>query len=109
MKRQRSVAGRATTCWRACLITGESENRLAIKDSWEYEERPEGLLLKEATEAEVENVARYHEIVHVGGIVDVASPSLVQHSRHHLWNRYYTCIKISRSTTKPYEQHTNRS
>lgn len=46
---------------------------LVIKDSWEYEERPEeGLLLKEATEAEVENVARYyrHETVRVGGTVD---------------------------------------
>jgi len=73
MKRKRSVAGRATTCWKACLIEGNSENWLAIKDSWEYEERPEeGLLLKEATDAGVKNVARYYhyETVHVGGAVD---------------------------------------
>jgi hypothetical protein len=73
MKRQGSVVGQATTCWKACLVGGESNNRLVIKDSWEYEERPEeGLLLKEATDAGVENVARYyhHEIVCVGGAVD---------------------------------------
>ncbi|KAF2824321.1 hypothetical protein CC86DRAFT_447202 [Ophiobolus disseminans] len=49
------------------------DQALVIKDSWEYEERPEqGLLLKEATEAGVENVARYyyHETVHSGGTVD---------------------------------------
>ena len=37
-----------------------------MQDSWEYEERPEeGLLLKEATQAGVKNVARYyhHETV----------------------------------------------
>lgn len=32
-----------------------------IKDLWEYEGRPkEGLLLKEATEADIKNVARYY-------------------------------------------------
>jgi len=44
-----------------------------VKDSWEYEERPEeGLLLKEATEAGVKNVVRYyhHETVYVDGRVD---------------------------------------
>jgi hypothetical protein len=44
-----------------------------VKDLWEYEERPEeGLLLKQATEAGVEHVARYyyHETVHIGGTVD---------------------------------------
>lgn len=73
MNRQRSVAGRATTCWKGRLSGGSLEDRLAIKDSWEYEERPEeGLLLKEATEAGVKNVARYyhHETVRVGGVVD---------------------------------------
>jgi hypothetical protein len=72
MKRQRSVAGRATTCWRGSL-EGKADGRVVIKDSWEYEERPEeGLLLKEATEAGVENVARYyhHETVRVGGEMD---------------------------------------
>ncbi|KAI9731295.1 MAG: hypothetical protein M1834_005198, partial [Cirrosporium novae-zelandiae] len=46
---------------------------LAVKDSWQYEERPEeGLLLKKATELGVTNVARYyyHETVCVGGAVD---------------------------------------
>lgn len=72
MKRQRSVAGRATTCWRGSL-RDKSDRGLVIKDSWEYEERPEeGLLLKEATEASVKNVARYyhHETVRTGGEVD---------------------------------------
>jgi hypothetical protein len=66
IQRQSSVAGRATTCWRSSPVG-------PIKDSWQYEERPEeGLLLKEATEAGVENVARYyhHETVYVGGAVD---------------------------------------
>ncbi|KAF2188774.1 hypothetical protein K469DRAFT_70746 [Zopfia rhizophila CBS 207.26] len=72
MKRQRSVAGRATTCWRGSL-EDEPDGGLVIKDSWEFEERPEeGLLLKEATEAGVKNVARYyhHETVHARGEVD---------------------------------------
>ncbi|KAF2452571.1 hypothetical protein BDY21DRAFT_382745 [Lineolata rhizophorae] len=72
VKRQRSVAGRATRCWSGSLIGG-SGNRLVVKDSWEHEERPEeGLLLKEATEAGVKNVARYyyHETVFTNGKVD---------------------------------------
>ncbi|KAF2179337.1 hypothetical protein K469DRAFT_799086 [Zopfia rhizophila CBS 207.26] len=72
MKRQRSVAGRATTCWRGSL-EDEPDGGLVIKDSWEFEERPEeGLLLKEATEAGVKNVARYyhHETVHTRGEMD---------------------------------------
>ena len=55
------------------MLEGKLEDRLAIKDSWEYEERPEeGLLLKEATGAGVKNVARYyhHETVRVGGVID---------------------------------------
>jgi Fungal protein kinase len=52
MKQQRSAVGRATTCWKGCLSGGKPDHQPAIKDSWEYEERPEeGLLLKEATEA----------------------------------------------------------
>ncbi len=75
MQRQSSVAGRATTCWKGCQvgIGVDWEKQLVIKDSWEYEERPEeGLLLKEATEAGVENIARYyhHETVHVRDAVD---------------------------------------
>ncbi|KAF2105229.1 hypothetical protein BDV96DRAFT_592870 [Lophiotrema nucula] len=70
--RQRSVAGRATTCWKG-FVRDAPDQALVIKDSWEYEERPEeGLLLKEATEVGVENVARhyYHEIVRIGNAVD---------------------------------------
>ncbi|KAF2192053.1 hypothetical protein K469DRAFT_719131, partial [Zopfia rhizophila CBS 207.26] len=72
IKRERSVAGRATTCWRGSL-EDEPDGGLVIKDSWEFEERPEeGLLLREATEAGVENVARYyhHETVHARGEMD---------------------------------------
>lgn len=70
IKRQCSVIGRATTCWEASL---NGDKQVVIKDSWEYEERPqEGLLLKEATEARAENVVQYyyHEDVHVGDAVD---------------------------------------
>src|SRR5438132_1532426 len=60
IKRQRSVAGQGTTCWKGS-VADAPDQALVIKDSWEYEERPEeGLLLKEATEAGVENVARYY-------------------------------------------------
>ncbi|PSN59265.1 hypothetical protein BS50DRAFT_580135 [Corynespora cassiicola Philippines] len=72
IKRKRSVAGRATTCWKGS-VRDEVDCELVIKDSWEYEERPEeGLLLKEATEAGVNNVARYyyHETVLVDGRAD---------------------------------------
>lgn len=44
-----------------------------VKTSWEYERRPhEGLLLEEATKAEVNNVAKYywHEDVQVNGTTD---------------------------------------
>ncbi|KAF7863216.1 hypothetical protein EAF04_007298 [Stromatinia cepivora] len=70
MQRQSSVVGRATTCWRGCV---NGDTRLVIKDSWEYEERPEeGILLKEVTEAGVENIARYyhHETLYVRDAVD---------------------------------------
>ncbi|OCL08995.1 hypothetical protein AOQ84DRAFT_363643 [Glonium stellatum] len=73
MKRQRCMAGRATTCWKGHLSGGKAGGQLAIKDSWEYKERPkEGLLLKEATEAGVDNVAQYyhHETVYVGDAID---------------------------------------
>jgi len=74
IKRQRSVAGRATRCWKA-FVEDMPDWWLVVKDSWEYEERPEeGLLLKEATEAGVKNMVRYYyyETVHVGGKVDDA-------------------------------------
>ncbi|KAF2468324.1 uncharacterized protein BDR25DRAFT_335443 [Lindgomyces ingoldianus] len=62
MRRQRSVAGRATTCWSGSL-----------------NERPEeGLLLKEATGAGATNVARYyhHETVYINGEVDDVSANV---------------------------------
>ena len=74
LKRQRCVAGRATTCWEGSLGDDDSNERpIVIKDSWEYDERPEeGSLLKEATELRVKNLARYyhHETVHVRDVVD---------------------------------------
>jgi hypothetical protein len=48
----------------------EPNTRLVVKDSWQYPEREEeGELLREATEKDVVNVARYfhHETVRVGG------------------------------------------
>ncbi|KAF2452531.1 hypothetical protein BDY21DRAFT_388543 [Lineolata rhizophorae] len=69
MKRAACVAGRATTCWKAHRKGDELRNPLVIKDSWQYAEREEeGLLLQEATEKGVTNVARYyhHETVRVG-------------------------------------------
>jgi len=75
IKRQHCMAGRATTCWRAYRDKDKLSSPFAVKDSWEYEERPEeGLLLKKVTEAGVQNVAEYyyHETVYDGGaIVDV--------------------------------------
>jgi hypothetical protein len=73
MKRHSSVAGRATTCWKAYCDGDESMMTLVIKDSWQYPERgEEGELLRDATEKNVVNVARYyhHETVHVGGKED---------------------------------------
>lgn len=71
--RQRHVFGRATTCWKGHLIGSKPNNQLIIKDSWQYEDRPEeGILLKEATEAGVKNVAQYyhHETVSFRDAVD---------------------------------------
>ncbi|KAI9765136.1 MAG: hypothetical protein M1839_005614, partial [Geoglossum umbratile] len=73
MKRHSSVAGRATTCWKAYCDGDESKMILVIKDSWQYPERgEEGELLRDATEKNVVNVARYyhHETVRVGGKED---------------------------------------
>jgi Fungal protein kinase len=70
MKRHSSVAGRATTCWKAYRDGDKSKMILVIKDSWQYPEREEeGELLSEATEKGAVNVARYyhHETVRVGG------------------------------------------
>jgi len=68
--KQAVIVGRATTCWRAYRDGDESEEPLVVKDSWQYEERPEeGELIKEATDKGVRNIARYyhHETVQVGG------------------------------------------
>jgi hypothetical protein len=39
--KQAVIVGRATTCWRAYRDGDESEEPLVVKDSWQYEERPE--------------------------------------------------------------------
>jgi hypothetical protein len=70
VKRVPCVAGRATTCWRAHREGDDSQTSLVIKDSWQFPERDEeGELLREATDKDVVNVARYyhHETVCVGG------------------------------------------
>jgi len=70
IKRQAVIAGRATTCWKAYRDGDESKESLIVKDSWQYEERPEeGELIKEATDKGVQNIARYyyHETVQVDG------------------------------------------
>ncbi|KAF2843943.1 hypothetical protein T440DRAFT_523872 [Plenodomus tracheiphilus IPT5] len=68
IKRVRCIAGRATTCWKA-YKEEDPNTPLVVKDSWQYPEREEeGELLREATEKDVVNVARYyyHETVRVG-------------------------------------------
>ena len=73
IKKQAAIVSRATTCWRAYRNTDKTKKPLIVKDSWQYEERPEeGLLIQEATNGGVENIARYyhHEIVRVHGEID---------------------------------------
>ncbi|EQL30288.1 hypothetical protein BDFG_07209 [Blastomyces dermatitidis ATCC 26199] len=73
MTRAQCIAGRATTCWKAHRENDDSQIPLVIKDSWQYSERDEeGELLREATEKNVVNVARYyhHETVCVSGKYD---------------------------------------
>ena len=73
IKKQAAIVSRATTCWRAYRDTDHMKKPLIVKDSWQYEERPEeGLLIQEATEGGVKNIAKYyhHETVHVGGGID---------------------------------------
>ncbi|KAI9802645.1 MAG: hypothetical protein M1825_002667 [Sarcosagium campestre] len=66
--RHHAIASRATTCWRAFRHGDESKAELIVKDSWQYQERPEeGLLLQEASEKGVQNISRYyyHETVQI--------------------------------------------
>ena len=66
IRKQATVAGRATTCWRAYCDKDQSKESLLVKTSWQYEERPEeGELIKEATDKGARNIARYyhHETV----------------------------------------------
>ncbi|KAL8897340.1 MAG: hypothetical protein Q9207_007262 [Kuettlingeria erythrocarpa] len=68
LKKQVLITGRATTCWKAYRDGDESKTSFIVKDSWQYEERPEeGALIKEATDKDVKNIARYyhHETVQV--------------------------------------------
>lgn len=72
MKRAPCIAGRATTCWKA-HCKEDPQTPLVIKDSWQYTDRDEeGVLVQEATEKGVINVARYyhHETVRVNGLDD---------------------------------------
>ena len=69
VKRARCIVGHATTCWQAHREGDDSGTPLVIKDSWQYPERQEeGEMIREATEKDVVNVARYyyHETVSVG-------------------------------------------
>jgi hypothetical protein len=73
IKRHSSVAGRATTYWKAHREGDKSKQILVVKDSWQYPKRDEkGELLREAIEKGMVNVARYyhHETMHVGGSED---------------------------------------
>ena len=70
IRKQAVIAGRATTCWRAYFDKDPSKESLVVKDSWQYEDRPEeGELIKEATDKGARNIARYyhHETVRVDG------------------------------------------
>ena len=74
IQQQGSVLSQGTSCWRFPGTLGDkSGGGLVIKDPWEFEERPiEGLLLKEATETGIQNVAQYYhyENVCTGGEMD---------------------------------------
>ena len=73
IKKQAAIVARGTTCWKAYRDTDKTKKPLIVKDSWQYEERPEkGLLIEEATNRGVENIARYyhHETVRVHGEID---------------------------------------
>ena len=73
IKKQAAIVTRGTTCWRAYRDTDKTKKPLIVKDSWQYKERPEeGLLIEEATNRGVENIARYyhHETVRVDGEID---------------------------------------
>ncbi|KAH8593071.1 hypothetical protein B0O99DRAFT_688971 [Bisporella sp. PMI_857] len=73
MKRAPSIAGRATTCWKAHCMA-DPRMPLVIKDSWQYTEREEeGELLRETTDRDAINVARYyhHRTVQVGGTDEI--------------------------------------
>ena len=68
IRKQVVIVGRATTCWRVYCDEGNSSKHLVVKDSWQYEERPEeGELIKEATKKRVRNIAQYyhHETVQI--------------------------------------------
>ena len=64
-----AIVSRATTCWKAFSETNKTKKPLIVKDSWQYIDRPEeGVLIKEATDEHVRNIAKYyhHETVQVG-------------------------------------------
>ncbi|KAI9809767.1 MAG: hypothetical protein M1825_000200 [Sarcosagium campestre] len=70
LRKQATIVGRATTCWRAYREGDTEKKPLIVKDSWQYTARPEeGELIKEASESGVRQIARYyyHDTVQVGG------------------------------------------
>ena len=100
IKKQAVIVGRATTCWRAYRDGDESEEPLVVKDSWQYEERPEeGELIKEATDKGVRNIARYyhHETVQVGGKND----DTIENVRRGLMKTYDRTSFRQKSFNKP--------
>jgi len=80
IRKQATIAGRATTCWRAYCEGVDSKESLIVKDSSQYEERLERELIKKATNESVRNVARYsyHETVQVDEKNDDTSENVRQ-------------------------------
>ena len=65
VRKHPAIVGRATSCWKVYSGEGDARKRLVVKDSWQYEERPEeGELIREVT-LHSANVAQYyhHETV----------------------------------------------
>lgn len=111
MKRTRCVAGRATTSWKA--HRDGDPDVLFVKDSWQYPERDEGALLREATDKGVVRIARYyhHETVRVRNAEDDIQGNVrkgldITHATNHQEDR----LRLpSTSTTSPSRASHGRS
>ncbi|KAI4123443.1 MAG: hypothetical protein LQ341_007200, partial [Variospora aurantia] len=100
IKRPAVIAGRATTCWGAYCAQDQWKKPLIVKTSWQYEERPEeGELIKEATENNVEHIARYyhHETVQVDGKND----DTIENVRRGMLNAEGRIKFTQKSSSKP--------